>query len=157
MSTGSLLETRANLISIDPEFILVASGGDYVKFILDWYLTKENLKTILTFYDSLKTALDADVTATGAGAVVKTSLAAWLTSKSVTFAKVKAWIEANAVTTADTGFAKQLDKISDVSDEDALITLSKTAGNPAKVAFRVAILNIRDSRNDALKGDGFYL
>jgi len=104
------------LISIDPEFILVASGGDYVKFILDWYLTKENLKTILTFYDSLKTALDADVTATGSGAVVKTSLDAWLTSKSVTFAKVKTWIETNALATTDTGFAKQLDKISDVAD-----------------------------------------
>jgi hypothetical protein len=112
---------------------------------------------MLSFYDSLKIALEADVTATGAGAVVKTSLAAWLTSNSVTFAKVKAWIETNALATADTGFALQLDKISDVADEDALITLSKTAGNPAKVATRVAILNIRDSRNDVLKGDGFYL
>ena len=56
------------------------------------------------------------MTATGAGAVVKTSLDAWLTSKSVTFAKVKTWIETNALATTDTGFAKQLDKISDVAD-----------------------------------------
>lgn len=58
LSLGQLAETRANLISIDKEKILVAEGGDYTKFILDWYLKKENLYKMLDFYYSFKTALD---------------------------------------------------------------------------------------------------
>jgi hypothetical protein len=58
LSLGQLAETRANLILIDKENILVANGGDYTKFMLDWYFRKENLYTMLDIYYSFKTALE---------------------------------------------------------------------------------------------------
>jgi hypothetical protein len=58
LSLGQLAETRANLILIDKENILVANGGDYTKFMLDWRFRKENLYTMLDIYYSFKTALE---------------------------------------------------------------------------------------------------
>ena len=92
------------------------------------------------------------------GNIVTSSLDAWLTNKSVTFEKVKGWIETNGLTTATTGFAKLHDTIGSVTTLSSLITIAKaSAQNSEKLAFRVALLNIRDSRNDPKFGDGFLV
>lgn len=85
-----------------------------------------------------------------------TTLETWLTNKGISITKVKSWIETNGLTTATSGFAKQLDSLGTVNSSQDVVTLSATVGQ-AKVAFRVAILNWRDSRNDPRNGDGFTM
>jgi len=90
-----LAENRVSLITIDTENILVASGGDYVKFALDFCLNKENLYSMLDTYYSFRAALTS-----------ATTLDTWLTNRGISIAKVKSWIETNGLTTATSGFAK---------------------------------------------------
>lgn len=135
----------------------MANAGDYVKFAMDFYLTKSNLYSILDFYYSFKSALDQDVNAS-TGSAVTTQLTNWLTTKGVTFEQVKGWVETNGLTTAVSGFAKQLDSLGSVTSLDSLIPIAKASAlNSAKLAFRIAILNFRDSRNDPRYGDGYTM
>lgn len=133
------------------------NAGDYVKFALDFNLTKNNLYTILDLYYSFKSALDQDVNASS-GSAVTTQLTNWLTTKAITFEQVKGWVETNGLTTAVSGFAKQLDSLGSVTSLESLIPIAKASAlNSAKLSFRIAILNFRDSRNDPRNGDGFTM
>ena len=85
-------------------------------------------------------------------------MANWLVVKGITFDQVKAWVETNGLTTAVSGFAKQLDSLGSITSLDSLVPIAKASAlNSAKLAFRIAILNFRDSRNDPRNGDGFTL
>lgn len=61
------------------------------------------------------------------------------------------------LTVADSGYAKQLFSLDDtITNLNGVVQLVKTsATNLNKLAFRVALMNWRESRNDAKLGDGY--
>lgn len=95
MLSGTKAETHANLIALPGITTYIATGKE-VKFLIDRYMTKTDLASILEIKDTLKTALASEALIT-----------AWLTSKSYTIAELSTWL-ANADATAVSGFETDL-------------------------------------------------